>query len=809
MSVAVEPGCNRNAPCPCGSGRRYKACCGRVTGGDGPGHVAGRVRLSVIVSLQHAHTLDIMLEALAAQEGIDRRDFEVVVVDALRRRDWREVVAARRRAFGGDLSLHFLEGAPASRARSLNMGLDAARGDIILFLADDFIPRPQVLAAHLAFHRAHPGVRAAGVGAGVFPERLRRSPFRRWLEDTGSLFGVAFSHPQVYLPPGFFYAAHSSVKRALLDRAGRFDERFPYDAWDDMEYGQRLVAVGYQATFLPGATCEHEHPVTLAERLGHMRNAGESAAIYERIHPQSQHPWRFRTQPMLAAPLPQPALSVWRRMTGAERVAYNKRRLDAAFVAGFLAEAGWQGRQEAGLAGADIAALLAAPAPVGGARRDAGNAGLASFPAGLGDQMDDALAAQRRGDLDTAERLYWHVLGKAPALPDALHMLGVVRYQRGRPEEGAGLILRAMACFPGDFPAMRTNLGYCLARLARLREATASDHPGGNSPPRPVSQPRPRLWPGEPLVSVLVPSYNHAGYVEAALRSVFRQTYRHIELIVIDDGSGDGSPDLIRRALVECPFPHRLISRANRGAPATLNEGIGIAQGYYLAVLNSDDRYAPGRIAGMVERLADQGGRWGFGNVRFIAAEGESHTPADTARVGHLVWLNGHLEELPAVSHAFLRANVAISTGNLFMERQFALECGGFRELRYNHDWDFCLRAIRRSEPVYWPERTYEYRLHAGNTIKESRAAARAEADAMLRQHLARVFSSDVAANPLAPAGGVWGDAVLLSCLEGGLGGLLPAPVLLALAQRLDLAVEPGLVAAGVSHSQGQIALAA
>ena len=74
-------------------------------------------------------------------------------------------------------------------------------------------------------------------------------------------------------------------------------------------------------------------------------------------------------------------------------------------------------------------------------------------------------------------------------------------------------------------------------------------------------------------VGVLVPSYNHARFVERCLRSIIAQTYPPTKLLVIDDGSTDGSPQIIARVLQDCPFPAELVVRPNRGLCATLNEG--------------------------------------------------------------------------------------------------------------------------------------------------------------------------------------------------------------------------------------------
>jgi alpha-1,3-rhamnosyltransferase len=92
-----------------------------------------------------------------------------------------------------------------------------------------------------------------------------------------------------------------------------------------------------------------------------------------------------------------------------------------------------------------------------------------------------------------------------------------------------------------------------------------------------------------PAVAVVVPSYNHAPFIRSTLHSIFNQTLPPAELLVIDDGSSDRSPEIIEDILKDCPFPCELIVRANRGLCATLNEGLDKTGGKYFAYLSSDD----------------------------------------------------------------------------------------------------------------------------------------------------------------------------------------------------------------------------
>jgi alpha-1,3-rhamnosyltransferase len=104
-----------------------------------------------------------------------------------------------------------------------------------------------------------------------------------------------------------------------------------------------------------------------------------------------------------------------------------------------------------------------------------------------------------------------------------------------------------------------------------------------------------------PIVSVILPSYNHEEYVSQAIESVVAQTYPHVELIVLDDGSADRSVCLIQDLAKLHGFT--VIARENRGLAKTLNEGLNLARGTYVSFVGSDDYYHPRRIERAVEQL--------------------------------------------------------------------------------------------------------------------------------------------------------------------------------------------------------------
>ena len=111
--------------------------------------------------------------------------------------------------------------------------------------------------------------------------------------------------------------------------------------------------------------------------------------------------------------------------------------------------------------------------------------------------------------------------------------------------------------------------------------------------------------------SVIIPLYNKAPYIRKALESVLAQTYADYELIIVDDGSTDGSAE-IAEAILQDPAsrliassPHRLIRQANSGVSAARNNGVAQANGDYIAFLDADDWWKPTYLERMAQLIED------------------------------------------------------------------------------------------------------------------------------------------------------------------------------------------------------------
>jgi len=125
-----------------------------------------------------------------------------------------------------------------------------------------------------------------------------------------------------------------------------------------------------------------------------------------------------------------------------------------------------------------------------------------------------------------------------------------------------------------------------------------------------------------PLVTIVIPSYNHARYIEACVLSALAQTYPNIELIVIDDGSTDGSVEILDRLAREHGF--QFYAQENMGLPRTLNKALELSRGDYFCPMGSDDVMLPEKTALQVAFLESHP-EAGFccGNARFIDQNGD------------------------------------------------------------------------------------------------------------------------------------------------------------------------------------------
>jgi glycosyltransferase involved in cell wall biosynthesis len=261
------------------------------------------------------------------------------------------------------------------------------------------------------------------------------------------------------------------------------------------------------------------------------------------------------------------------------------------------------------------------------------------------------------------------------------------------------------------------------------------------------------------LVSVVLPIYNHERYVVEAIKSVFDQTYRPIELIAIDDGSTDDSfaraAAFVDAAAGASGISVSLTRQENRDSSETINACLAKARGRYIAILNSDDAYAPDRIEKCV-RVAETGGKPFI--VTYVEAIGSDGQRLSADHPWSRWYRTAVMHELgihPTLSVAILYANLAVSSGNFFFAREVLDRVGAFGRFRYGTDLDYLFRVSRLVEPYLLREKLYRYRIHDANTITANVVSRDREVSEIICEHL-RALNAHPAANPLSDVFRTW-----------------------------------------------------
>lgn len=207
-------------------------------------------------------------------------------------------------------------------------------------------------------------------------------------------------------------------------------------------------------------------------------------------------------------------------------------------------------------------------------------------------------------------------------------------------------------------------------------------------------------------VSIVVPSYNHAPFVAETLRSVFAQTHAPEQLLVIDDGSRDGSREAIEKTLRDCPFPCELIARENRGLCATLNEGLSKTGGEYFAYLGSDDLWLPGFLAARVALLGErERAVLAYGHAFIIDERGE----VNDCTLDWAAYADGDARHM-------LLAETYAPMSPTVLYRRGALERHGWNERARLEDYELYLRLSAEGEFAFDPRALSAWRKHGSNT---------------------------------------------------------------------------------------------
>ncbi len=221
----------------------------------------------------------------------------------------------------------------------------------------------------------------------------------------------------------------------------------------------------------------------------------------------------------------------------------------------------------------------------------------------------------------------------------------------------------------------------------------------------------------KPLVSVIVPIYNDAPYLQETLDSIMASTYRPIEVVMVDDGSKDNSLHIAQDFCAHHP-ECVVIAQENQGVSVARNNAIRTAKGKYILPVDADDTIANTFIQKAVEVIEKRN---------------------DIRVVGCRCWMFGAVDKewkLPEFSHSLLARKNMIPTTALYRKADWE-RCGGYCEEEiYREDWDFWLSMMELGGTFYkLDEILFNYRISTGSRRVHAKGKKRLIVDAINRRH--------------------------------------------------------------------------
>nr|WP_274636853.1 glycosyltransferase family A protein [Microbacterium bovistercoris] len=236
-------------------------------------------------------------------------------------------------------------------------------------------------------------------------------------------------------------------------------------------------------------------------------------------------------------------------------------------------------------------------------------------------------------------------------------------------------------------------------------------------------------------MSVIVATNRVSPYLGAALDSLAAQTYEHVEIIVVDDGSPD--PSVVQTSVAAAVPTARVLTRPRAGVSAARNAGAATAGGEFLVFFDDDDLCHPERLAMQVARLiASPDAVACYCGMRTVDADGRVLVEADQTAVRDRLDI--------------ARRRTGILLGNLMVRRSAFNAVGGFdTTLRLAEDLDLILHLSGRGAFAFVPDALFDYRLHGANTTSRHRDLT-VSIGRIVHAHLARAKEAGDA--PLAAA---------------------------------------------------------
>ena len=263
----------------------------------------------------------------------------------------------------------------------------------------------------------------------------------------------------------------------------------------------------------------------------------------------------------------------------------------------------------------------------------------------------------------------------------------------------------------------------------------------------------------KPLVTVIIPAYNHERFVEASIRSVIQQDYCNIELVIINDGSRDRTHEIICTLEDECKqrfSRFEYINKKNEGLAQALNQGVLWSQADYITAIASDDLMKPCKTSSLLQVLLTAAPDVGlsYADAEFIDDEGQqigldNDSKSCDLATGWTTFMGFYTRHRPEVKigknsfdyNILLRGNF-LPAMSVMWRRSVLQQVGMFTPGVVIEDWDLWLRMARNCQSVYVPQVVASYRWHASNSVKTLIPQIRKGQDDILMREL-KYFIND------------------------------------------------------------------
>ena len=232
----------------------------------------------VIPTLNRAELVAATIDRIENQT-VSRDLYQVLVIDNASTDNTAEVLVQKTATYPNlKVFNQHKKGAAATR----NIGIREAEGEVVLFIDDDILAEPNLIEAHLNYHREHPG--ASIIGAVTAPWEKATEPFLRYLRDKGILNPYSIACGAMDF--SYYHTGNVSTPRKFLRDAGFFNEEFRVYGMEDIELGYRLEKAGCRMVPGPHAKALHQYSPTYRQFLDRCEQAGYSLGTMIELHPE-------------------------------------------------------------------------------------------------------------------------------------------------------------------------------------------------------------------------------------------------------------------------------------------------------------------------------------------------------------------------------------------------------------------------------------------------------------------------------------------------------------------------------------------